>query len=248
METSATAPSTPPADAAGVEQTRRVSDHRRQLMLDLRCAHCAERAPPEVLLRAVPCASCGERNVWSADEADGGVVPELTSTWRARRYWVYALVGVGSLVGGALPLVATLLTFLGMAVARYGMLRAALRWLTPARRAATALTLHLGLVLASLAALVAHELLTLLPVVNLPLKGAVSVLGVMAYTELALRLVERQLRRDHESPRLDAWEWLLPSGLVASCAGASVAVAAVLWGVYHAVGGLLARIQHWGGA
>jgi len=214
-------------------------------MLEMRCAHCAERVRPEVLLRAVRCACCGELNTWSGGDAGERVLRDLSATWRARRYGVYALVGVGSFFGGALPLVASGVTFVGMAVARYGILRAALRWLTPARRTATAMTLHIGLVTASLVALIVHELLTLLPVVNLPLKGVASVLGVMAYTELALRLVERQLHRDRRGPGLDAWEWLLPAALVAAALGLAVAVAAVLWWVLHSVGGLVARVQSW---
>lgn len=226
----------------------RVADHQRRLMLEMRCAHCAERVAPEVLLRTGRCGCCGELNTWSASGANGRVLRDLAATWRRRRYWVYGLVGVGSFLTGALPLVASLVTFVGMAVARYGIVRAALQWLTPARRVATAMTLHIGLVFAALAALIVHELLTLLPFINLPLKGAASVLGVMAYTELALRLVEHQLHRDQRGPRLDTWEWLLPSSLVAASVGLAVAVAAVLWWALHAVSGLVARLHSWGHA
>lgn len=162
----------------------------------------------------------------------GAVVRRLIETWRSRRLWVCVAVGLGGAVTSALPLVASGITLAGMTFARYGIFRAAMGWLSPARRVVTALTLHLLLLFAALGTLVTQEVLTLLPGFNVPLKGAVAVAGVLLYTEASVRLVSRQLRRDREKTSLDFWEWALPVVLTVGTVVVSITMVAVAFWIY----------------
>jgi hypothetical protein len=167
---------------------------------------------------------------------------EVRAIWQQRRPWVYGMVAIGALIAGPLPLVASLVTLAGLLVGRHLVLRRALPWLSPARRLATRATLHLWLLTIALAAFVAHEAVTLLPVLHFFLKAAVALGAAVLYVEGSLLVVADRLRRDAQGARLDAGEWLVPLGLVAVFAGLCAAAVAVAMWVWERVDGAAAWI------
>lgn len=218
-----------------------VEDHGLALLLRQRCPACAEVVAPAVALHAQPCPACGTRPLALAGLNITERLDKLADTWRARRPWIYGLTALGAALGGTLPLVAALATLGGLVAARFGVLQPALRWLSPQRRVLTGLAVRLWLLAVAGAALVLHEILTLLPGIGLLLHVVVALAATLAYVEGALVVVRDRLRRDQRGPRLDTWEWALPAGLALT----SAALTAV--GVMLAIR-LVQWLQEWGGA
>ncbi|MSP90894.1 MAG: hypothetical protein EXR79_03675 [Myxococcales bacterium] len=194
-----------------------------------RCPACAELRPTWTLLRGHPCPRCGVAG--SDDPAALDTLHRAIGERLARRRpWIYGPVCVGALLTGPLPLLASLVTLVGLLVGRHTLVRAALPWLSPRRRVCTRFTLRLWLMVAALVALVAHEVLTLVPVVGPFLKVGVALGTTALYIEGALGFVAGRLRKDGRSTDLDAWEWLVPVGLLGTfVAAGGFGVLATLW-------------------
>ena len=207
-----------------------------------RCPACAELRAAWTILRGQSCPRCG-----AAAPADPAAVATLHGAigrrWAARRPWIYGLVGAGALLTGPLPLFATLVTVAGLLIGRHTVVNAALPWLSPRRRVCTRFTLRLWLMAAALAAFVAHEALTLVPIAGSFAKVGVALGTTALYVEGALGFVAGRLRRDARSTELDHWEWVVPLallGAVATACGVGVLAGVWVWEQLDAAGGWVA--------
>lgn len=207
-------------------------EHQTSLLLERRCATCAEALRPRELWSGAPCPWCRQpvfaHGALDADRLVGGVT-ERWARWRVR---VYVLVGISCLLGSVVPLLAPVLYALAMILANFFLIRGPLRWLSPARRLATRLSLKVLLALFTMFNLV-------LSVVIFPLVGVaqlttalISVGLAVAYVEAALRLTSRGLRREGAREGLHVSEWLPPALLLAAMTAFVVGVSAVLGGAF----------------
>jgi hypothetical protein len=210
-----------------------IASHHRALLLARRCNHCAERIPAGVALTGTSCPHCNDAIRWPALDDPDARIEALMTVWRRRRWWVYGLVAGASFLTGSLPLVATGITIVALLVMRHTVLRAPLAWLSPRRRVVMRLHLRQWLALVAVMALVANELLTLLPLVNMPVKMLVSLGSAALYLETSLRYVKGRLRRDQRGPELDAWEWALPLAMLVLLMAGCIAVVATFWLVFE---------------
>ena len=215
---------------AHTDQNAQQTAHRRSLMLQRRCGHCAELLPARVLLQGKPCKHCGKVSSWRADMDAEALIKGLDQKWSSRRWWFYGILAVSTLATGMLPLAASLLTVLALIYARIVIVRQPIQWFGPSRRFTTRFTLRLWMLLTGLFALVGNELLTLLPWANMPLKMLVSVIGASFFVEGSLMYLRGRLRQEASSdPGLKWWEWMLPVGLIGGAIAMTVgSVAAVI--------------------
>ncbi len=230
--------------ATGMRADLRV--HRRMLLGRGRCSECAESVPPRSLMTGAECPHCGQSPRWPVEQGAGGRVELVTGRWRRTRWWVYGGAGAGSLILGPFPLAASLLVLIALLVARYVLFREALEWLSPRRRVLARFSLRMWMAGVAVATLIAQELLTLIPLVNLVAKPLVSLLMIAIFVEGGLRFIRGRLERDQETTDLDTWEWAVPCGLLVGLLLLCVAaVAAIMWllslidSTWTAIGGLL---------
>lgn len=191
--------------------------HRRALMMSRRCASCAERVGPEVLLRGRPCPHCGRPSPWPAGADAESVIVAIERRWRGRRWWIYGAVTISTGLTGFLPIVPTLVTVGFMIYLRYALMRAPLEWFSPGRRFACKLTLKLWMMAVGCLTLGLNALFALIPVGNLFLNALVGLASTALFVEVALWSLRTRLRREaYEGPELWFWEWALPAGLLGS--------------------------------
>ena len=214
-----------------------MSLHRQALAASGRCGWCAEKVEGAQLLSAAPCPHCGVANPWPDAPTLQDRIARLRNRWYSRRYWVYGLVGLGCLIGGPVPLVASVVTVVGLIVARHTVLRERLVWLSPRRRVTTRILLRLWLLVVALGSFLFHELLTLLPLAGIVAKVAVGLVATAAFVEPAFALVESRMVRDSRGDTLDTWEWALPVALLLALVGIAVATTAAVVFVWQALDG-----------
>lgn len=234
-------PSAPQSDAA----------HRLRLRQQRRCGWCAEPVGVGVLLRGEACPHCGRsegapqrRQALLAHPQSGDTLDSLLEPierkWRARRWWLYALLAVGTFATGTLPFVATLLTVAFFIAMRFLLIREPVQWFGPSRRLTSRFTLRMWLLVTSVVTLVANELLTFLPVANMPLKMVVSVAGAASFVEGSLWFLRGRLRREASAdPSLQWWEWGLPLGLIGAVASLGGVTAVALHQAWKLIEGFL---------
>jgi hypothetical protein len=214
--------------------------HRRNLREQRRCGWCAERVPVGVLLRGERCPSCGLAEAPQAT-ASADLLGPLEARWKARRWWLYGVLAVATFLTGTLPLVATLLTVAFFVAMRFLIVREPLQWFGMGRRLTSRFTLQMWLLVISVGTLVANELLTFLPLANMPLKMLVSVGGAVCFVEGSLWFLRGRLRREASGdPSLEWWEWGLPVGLIAALLALGASAAAVSLSVWRLIEGLFA--------
>jgi hypothetical protein len=212
-----------------------------------RCGWCAEPVGIGVLLRAEPCPRCGRAEGEGAhrqallsnpNTGDGphSLLDPIEDKWRARRWWLYGLLAAGTFATGTLPFVATLLTVAFFIAMRFLLIREPVQWFGPARRLTSRFTLRMWLLLTSVVTLVANELLTFLPGVNMLLKMLVSVAGAALFVEGSLWFLRGRLRREASpDPSLQWWEWGLPLTLIGVVCALGASLALVLHGLWRLI-------------
>lgn len=206
-------------------QQEALKSHQRSLMMQRRCAHCAERVRAAVLLRAQPCPHCGQVSTWPRHEDAASMLGAVSDKWARRRWWFYGVLGASTFATAMLPLVSSLLTVAALIYARLVIVRGALDWFGPARRFTTRFTLRLWMLVTGVGVLVVNELLTLLPWANMPLKMLVSLTGAALFVEGSLVVLRHRLGiAASGEPSLRWWEWALPAALIVTAVGLSVAV------------------------
>lgn len=207
-------------------------EHQTALLLDRRCATCAERLSPRELWSTSPCPFCRQR-VFAHGALDAEhLVAGVTERWERWRVRVYVLVGLSCLLGSVVPLLAPLIYALAMIVASLFLVRGPLRWLSPARRLSTRLSLKVllaGLTVVNLVLSVA-----IFPLVGVAqLTTALLSVGLaVGYVEAALRLTSRALRREGARESLHPLEWLPPALALGAMCAFVVTVTAVLGGAF----------------
>ncbi len=217
-----------------------MQDHQRALLLDRRCAWCAEPARLGVLLRGEACEHCG-RTSPSADATElEGVLGAVQSKWKAKRAWAYGGLAVGTLVTGWFPLVSSLLMVATLIYLRVALLRQPMNWFGPARRFTARFALRMWLLVVGIGAFAIAELSTFVPFASAPLKAAISVASIGLFTEVAVAYLGSRLRREaSEDPSLQWHEWALPAGLLTILLGMGAAAAAVVIAIVKLLSGVM---------
>lgn len=229
-----------------MEQSPALGAHGRALIMQRRCAWCAESVPASVLLRGAACPRCKRVSQWSISQDATDLIGALNRTWSGKRWWFYGLLGVSTFATGMFPLAATLLTVAAMIYARIAIVREALTWFSPARRFTTRFTLRLWLLSTALLALVGNELLTLVPWANMPLKMMVSLASASMFVEGSLAWLRGRLKREASTDAsLQWWEWALPVGLIGGATGLTIGAVAVGMTLWSVAQGLIAQWNHW---
>jgi len=222
--------------------TQRLEEHRSLLLAQRRCPACAEHRPARALLRGEACPHC----------QTAGLTPHLTherrlelalGSLRQKRLVGYFLTAAAAVVGGLVPMVATLTTVAAMLLMRRALFHDATAWLSPSRRVTTKLFLRQWLVVSTLLMLIADQVATLLPLPGWPLRVLSAVGAVALYVEVSLGIVDNRLRRDQTSPKLQTGEWLLPLLTAFGMLLAAVAAAALVAAAYAAVGSVFDGLQ-----
>ena len=180
------------------------------------------------------------------------MVEAVREDWSRWRVLVYGVVGVGSLLAGFVPLGGVWMSMFAMFVGHVMLLRRPLRWLPPARRVITRLSMKLWFAFLGVASFVLNLLAA--PLLAVAGAGALfsALFGVGAlalYLEGGLLLVERRIAREAANPRLTLLEWAIPLGLVGGLVVASVGGVILSWGMLSAIAALdvpgVATIARW---
>ena len=95
--------------------------HQRRLLARRRCGRCAEVVPARAVLQEADCPHCASA-LRAVGEGDG-VLEEIGRAWRRWRVGVYGAVFLGHLLAGFVPLLPSLLLFLGLLGAHVVLLR-----------------------------------------------------------------------------------------------------------------------------
>jgi len=204
--------------------------HRTALLLRHRCGECAEQVEAAKVLRAEDCAHCGSRLAFVVKGEAEPWIDSVLATWRGRRWLIYGLTAFGTLLAGFLPLAATLVMLVALLLTRHALLRTAVGWLGPKRRITTKLIVRMAMVLTAMLALLADQVLSLVPALGIVAKAVVAVVLTVVFLETSLRFVVGRIRREQRGPELDIWEWLLPLLLLLMLLATTAAVVFVfLW-------------------
>lgn len=211
-----------------------MQDRQRALLLDRRCAWCAEPARLGVLLRGEPCEHCGRKSP-SADPAQlQGVLETVQSKWKGRRAWAYGGLALGTLVTGWFPIVSSLLLVGVLIYLRVTLLRQPMNWFGPARRFTARFALRMWLLVVGVGAFAVAELSTFVPFASAPLKAAISVASIGLFAEVAVAYLGSRLRREaSDDPSLQWHEWALPAVLLTALVGVGVAATAAVLAVVN---------------
>jgi hypothetical protein len=206
-----------------------MQDHQRSLLLDRRCAWCAEPARLGVLLRGEACEHCGRTSPTAeAGELDG-VLEAVQSKWKAKRAWAYGGLAVGTLVTGWFPIASSVLMVGVLIYLRVALLRQPMNWFGPTRRFTARFALQLWLLVVGVGAFAVAELSTFIPFASAPLKAAISVASIGLFTEVAVAYLGSRLRREASADSSLQWhEWALPAALLTALVGLGAAAAAVV--------------------
>lgn len=202
--------------------------HARALALGGRCSACAEPLPPTSLFRGAPCPLCEAR-------ADPRISGEQLARAVGERgdqsvAGIAIAVGAAHLLLGWLPLVGAVALIAAAAWIRIGVLEPASRLLSPKRRVLTRWTARLLMAAVVAVTVIVGEALTLIPVVNLPIKAALGA-GEVALCAWAVgRYAHWQVEREARGQAIGLGEWLLLAGAVGLLLASVVAlVAAIAW-------------------
>lgn len=207
-----------------------LSAHHNALLMQRRCAWCAEEVPLRALLRGQDCPLCGSALRRVGEQTD--LAEALAGAWWGRRLLGYGLVALASFFSGAVPMLQAAVLAAGLLVLHVWLIRGALAWLPAARRITGRFTIKLvGALLTALAFVLNVAVVPLLGISALIL-AAVGFLLSVAYVESALWLIRRRVSWEVEGLPLQTREWLLPVGL---CGGLLLAV---FGSIGAAIGGL----------
>ncbi len=172
-------------------------EHELALLLGGRCRRCAERIPGGTALRGRPCPRCGEQTL--PGPVDREVLHRLSSERATVRLGVaVAVVALGALAASWFPLLTSVLLVVALVWLRVTLVRPALQLLTPQRRLVSRWTLRLAAGCFLALAILAFEVLTLVPAFGALAKvglsaGEVAVAGLFARRYLAWQ-TEREAR------------------------------------------------------
>ena len=196
--------------------------HGRALLLDGRCPSCAELLPPRSLFRLAPCPRCEG----AIDSQIAGLKLAEAVEARGRRHVlaIAAAVAGAHLILGWMPLAGALALLAAAAWIRVGILQPASDLLSPKRRTLTRWTARLVMGVALALTVIATELLTLLPVVGLPIKAVLGAGEVALAAWAVATYVHWQVRREAEGRPIDAGEWMILVVAVAALVLATLAV------------------------
>ena len=204
-------------------------DHQNDLLASGRCGRCAERVSRSSIVRVGECPHCSSELTYS-----GGDVLENLETRRLRwRLFGYVLVGAGSFVAGAIPLLQVVVQIVALFVLHVVVLRRSLKWLSPGRRVLTRISIKmLGAALAATALLINVAIAPLVGVSAFIL-GAVGPLLTAAYVEGGLAILRRRLEWESQDEPLHFSEWGLPAGFMIALLGVIGGTIAAALGTLH---------------
>lgn len=189
-----------------------LQEHHNALLMQHRCAWCAERVPLRALLRGHDCPHCGESLQRIGSQIDMSTA--LAGTWWGRRLLGYSLVAAASFLSGTIPMLQALVFAAGLLTLHVFLIRRALGWLPPARRISGRFTIKLlGAMLTAVTFVINVAVSPLLGVSAVVLAFTGLLLSV-AYVESALWLIRRRVRWECEQRPLQPREWMVPAGLI----------------------------------
>ncbi len=131
-----------------------MQDQQRKLLLERRCAWCAEPATVDVLLRGGQCGHCGRTSPSADPEKLKEVLGTVRTHWKKQRAWAYGGLAIATLVTGWLPLVSSFVMVAVLIYLRVTLLRRPLAWFGTARRFTSGFLLRLWLTAVGVAAAV----------------------------------------------------------------------------------------------
>ena len=203
--------------------------HRAALLGRRRCPSCAELLPVRALLHDAPCPTCGQTVADVGIDASVAAAPLQRGLW-GRLLVLTALVAVGNLVLGTIPLLAAGVMIVATAWLKLGLIDPVTRGFSPARRIVSRLTAKLGLVAVLVGFVLLVEAAVLLGPFAAPAKALVGAAEPLLAGVLVAAYLRWQLARELADRPLLWIEWVL----VVAVGGALVAATAVV------VGGLVA--------
>lgn len=210
-----------------------LQQHQQALLLVKRCGSCAERVGVRVIWGGGACPSCC-RPLFSAGSFQVmDVVGSVQRDWKRWRLPIYGMIGISTFLAAFVPLLAPLVGAAGMIVASIFVVRRPLRWLGPARRIATRITLNLSMAFFTWVSLVVSVVLFPLFGAGQVATGVVTVLLAVVYVEMALWLLPRRLAREAAREPLRFGEWALPAAALGSVVVGTVVTFALAGAAMH---------------
>jgi hypothetical protein len=162
---------------------------------------------------------------------------------RRRLLGLAVAVGLAQLLLGWLPLVGALALVLAAAGIRVAILAPTSALLSPRRRVLTRWTARLLMAAAVAATVIAVELLTLLPVLGLPIKAVIGAAEVAIMASAVTGYVHWQLRREAAGQAIAAWEWVILALAFAALVTSVVTLALVFVAIAAAFDSILGWLQ-----
>jgi hypothetical protein len=203
--------------------------HHDELLARGRCGRCAELVSPVELIRGGSCRYCASPLV----PRRRGTLEKIERSQRGWRLLGYGLVGLASFVAAFVPLLQVVVQIAALFILHVVVLRGALRWLSPARRALARISLKIfGACLGVMALLVNVAVAPLIGVSALVL-GLFGPLMTAAYVEGGLVILRRRLRWEADGEPLKGTEWAIPVAVLVALLALGVAVIAISAAVIH---------------
>ena len=196
-----------------------LTEHHNTLLMQRRCAWCAEAVPLRDLLQGRDCPHCGAALKRVGAQTD--LSAALAGSWWARRLLGYGLVATASFFAGAVPLLQSAVQVVGLLVLHIWLIRGALGWLPASRRITARFTIKLVGALLTAVAFIINVAVAPMLGISAFILAAVGFLLSVVYVESALWLIRRRVSWEMEGLPLQTREWLLPVGL---CGGLLLAV------------------------
>lgn len=145
----------------------------------------------------------------------------------------YALVALTSFLAGAIPLLQVAVQIAAVLVLHLVLLRRELRWLSPARRILTRITIKMLGAAVTCFALTLNVGLAPFPGVASIVLGLAGPILTAAYVEGGLTIIRRRIRAEAEGERVGMGEWFLPTLLATLLVVAVLATVGLVAGTLH---------------
>ena len=215
--------------------------HTRALLLDGRCPACAEPLGARALFGREPCSHCGAEV--RAHQGGTPLADQIRERGKRQLLMIAAGVGVAHLVLGSFPLLGALVLIAAAAWIRVGILQPVSAMLSPRRRVLTRWTARLVIAAALAIAVIATELLTLVPLLGPIAKSIIGAAEVAIAAWAVTRYVHWQLDREAVDQPIEAWEYIVLVACIVGLVASVVALALAFTFLVEAFDGLLGWLQ-----
>ncbi|MDP6495784.1 MAG: hypothetical protein QGI09_10305 [Dehalococcoidia bacterium] len=208
--------------------------HERALVIKNRCPACAELLDYRAIFLGESCKACGT-TLSQKKLTTSHFVRGIEKRGKRQLVFIAALIAVGNLVVGWIPLLSSILALCAAVWIRLGILYPMTAFLSPKRRFLTRFTARVLVALFLALTLILSEALTLMPCIGLFGKSLIGTFQVFFMAAIVTSYVTWQVRRASDGAEPAKWEWAFLATIVSSVLGAFFVLVRIMLWVFHAL-------------